>query len=269
MFTNPRPTSEWKAHFYDPEFNGYMESQGRDFVYEPGEDRLMGYQRILEFIEKRGGRGLTLLDGGCASGLFVKAAADYGFNATGCDYSERAVARGKARFGLDLIHSPVEKIAVADNQFDVVTLLHVFEHLPDPIKVLKEVLRVLKPGGLLLLETVNYSAHYHLEKHFRFLIPTYNRLTGRESLPWVPFDHLYHWTPSTLIKAAVRAGFEIPQCHVLPGYRSAEPKGTFAKAYRVCGLVGEGLLKVSAGRCNYWPVLMLTGSKGTAKKVSS
>ena len=247
--TNPRPTPEWKRHFYDPDCNGYAESQGRDFVYAPDPKRLPGYAQLLDLIHSYSAAGSRLLDVGCASGLFVHEAKRSGFNAVGCDYSANAVAWGRRELGVEIIWSPAEAVSSSDNEYDVVTLLHVFEHLPDPRGVLREIRRILKPGGLLVLETVNYNAHYEIEKRFRFLTPLYNHLTHRQGLPWVPFDHLYHWSPETLRRAMQEAGYDEVDMHHLSGYRSeGKPNLFFGMVYRASELVGRAISKDSLNK---------------------
>lgn len=262
MFTNPRPTPEWKSRYYDPAFNAYIEAQGRDFLYAQKDSRVPGYHHLLRFLASRVRPGASLLDGGCAMGVFVKLACDAGFSAKGCDYSERAVAYGREHFGVDIVPSPIEDVAVPDESFEVVTLLHVFEHLADPNRALAEVRRILKPGGLFLLETVNYLPHYYIERYARILIPLYCRLTGRPGLPWFPFDHLFHWTPSALCTALQQAGFRDVDNHFLPGYRSEGiPSAMFGAIYNACGFVGGGLRCATSGRADFWPVLLATARK--------
>jgi 2-polyprenyl-3-methyl-5-hydroxy-6-metoxy-1,4-benzoquinol methylase len=262
MRTNPRPSPQWKANFYDPRCNRIAEQNGRDFIYDPALDRVYGYRRLLALLKEHVPANARLLDVGCAAGLFVKEARDHGFDATGCDYSARAVAYGKERFAVELIHSAAEAIDAADNSFDVVTILHVFEHLPDPMSVLKELRRVLKMGGLLLLETVNYRAHYEMEKHLRFCIPIYNLITKRSGLPWFPFDHLYHWSPATLETAMKEAGFVDVKLNHLKGYRSEmKPNTGFTLAYAMSEAVAQMLYTISGGQWDFWPVLLATGTK--------
>ena len=260
--TNPRPTPTWKMHFYDPDFNGYAESQGRDFIYAPDLRRLLGYAQLLKLIGSYCPCPSTLIDVGCAAGLFVHEAKAFGYEAVGCDYSVKAIAWGRREFGVEIICSPAEAVAAPDCEYDVVTLLHVFEHLPDPIGVLREMRRILKPGGMLFLETVNYSAHYQIEKRLRFFIPFYNFVTRRQGLPWVPFDHLYHWTPKTLRRAMKDAGFEEFQTHHLSGYRSeGKPNSFFKLIYAGAELLTSAINKFSGGRNDFWPVLLATGRK--------
>lgn len=261
IYTNPRPTPEWKARFYDPKYNAWMEAHGRDYVYAPTPERIPGYQRLNDLLLKHVKLPAKLLDAGCATGLFVNTANQRGFDAAGCDYTLRAVQIGRERYHADLFHSPIENVDRPDASYDVVTLLHVFEHLPTPIEVLREVLRLLKPGGLMLLETVNYLPHYAIERYLPFLKPIYCRLTRRDELPWVPFEHLFHWTPQTLRAACQRAGFENVVNHYLRGYRSEQLTPKLSPAYFAASLVGESLLRITRGHCNFWPVLLITARK--------
>jgi 2-polyprenyl-3-methyl-5-hydroxy-6-metoxy-1,4-benzoquinol methylase len=260
MRTNPRPTPAWTAHFYDPRYNAFAQTQGRDFFYAATDNRIPGYRRLLRFLQGRTRPGAKLLDVGCASGVFVKEAREHGFDAWGCDYSDAAVAYGKIQYGLNLFHSSAEAVDAADDSYDVVTMLHVIEHLPQPVAVLREMHRILKPGGILFLETPNYWAHYLIEKRLPFLIRVYARLTKREGLPWVPFDHLYHWTPATLSQAMTQAGYGELATHHLFGYRSEGKLGTvFSAVYGACDVTTTVVRVLSLGQCDLWPVLLATG----------
>lgn len=261
MRARPRPTAAWKAAFYDPNRNGYAEAHGRDFIYAPDTSRLIGYRKLLALLKERRPSGGRLLDVGCAAGLFVDEARRHGFDAMGCDYSEEAVRAGAARFGVDIIRSPAEHIEVADESFDIVTILHVIEHLPKPIPVLRELRRILKPGGLLLVETVNYRLHADLQR-FPLAIALYGWLTGRDRLPWVPFDHLYHWTDDAMRRAMLQAELADVELAHLNGYRSEmKPSTLFGLIYAGCDLAAGIVRRASGNRLDYWPVLLALATR--------
>lgn len=224
IFTNPRPSSEWKKRFYDPEFNVYLQQDGINFCYQRKEENSVDKAPVWAFLEANGTMGSRLLDGGCSAGLFAKTARDHGFAVTGFDVSHRALAYAHEHYRIDVLASDVENIAIADNSYDVITLIQVFEHFKDPVRALSELNRVLKPGGILYIETVNYLKLYWLERYLSFLKPLYCKIRKvdspwwKDKLPWVPFEHYYHWTPKPLLEALSKVGFNEVQNHYFHGY---------------------------------------------------
>jgi len=98
-------------------------------------------------------RGTNLLDIGCAQGFFLFGASQAGYTTKGIEISQDAAEYARREFGLDIEAKPFEELRFAENHFDVVTLWQVLEHVPYPLMILKEVHRILKPGGLLAVST--------------------------------------------------------------------------------------------------------------------
>lgn len=261
--TNPRPSAAWKASFYDPNCNGLAATVGRDFVYAPAPDRLPSYARLLRFILEFVPPGKRLIDVGAASCVFAGMARDAGLDAVACDYSKEALAHGAETYKVETLQSPAEEIAALDASFDVVTIFHTIEHLPDPLKVLRELHRVLKPGGMVFLETPNYQLHALIQTRLRFLMPVYRFLTKKPlGLPWVPFDHYYHWTPRHLCDALRRAGFREARARHIFGYRSnTKPNALFWCAYMAYDALAQLIHTVSFGRYDLRLVLLATAVK--------
>jgi 2-polyprenyl-3-methyl-5-hydroxy-6-metoxy-1,4-benzoquinol methylase len=101
------------------------------------------------------GSGTNLLDIGCAQGFFLFSASKAGYTTKGIEISQDAAEYARREFDLDIEAKPFEELRFAENHFDVVTLWQVLEHVPYPLMVLKEVHRILKPGGLLVVSTPN------------------------------------------------------------------------------------------------------------------
>ena len=223
MFSNPRPTPEWKRRFYDPRFNAHLADDGREFCYQPKGQGIPPDAPLWDFLRSNVPAGGRLLDVGCASGLFADACRAHGYAANGLDYSQKGPAHARREYGLDVLTADVENIPLADDSYDVITLIQVFEHFKNPIGALRELHRVLKPGGLLYIETVNYLKLYWLERYLSFLKPLYFKIRKADSpwwkdrLPWVPFDHYYHWTPRPLLAALQSAGFVEARNHYFVG----------------------------------------------------
>lgn len=241
MFTNPRPTRQWKERFYDPEFNEYLKEDQKEFCYQPENPASRSELPVWDYLKQQFPARGKLLDCGCSSGLFVKAALQHGFEASGFDYSKAAIAQATSD-GLDAFQAHVDEIPVDDNTYDVVTLIQVVEHFDHPLLAMKELRRVLKPGGMLYMETVNYLKLYWLERYFSFLKPLYFRVRKKDSpwwkdrLPWVPFDHYFHWTPGTIQMAVELAGFENVETHHFsksdPWRNNSSGRGWITPVYR-------------------------------------
>ncbi|MDD5141089.1 MAG: class I SAM-dependent methyltransferase [Verrucomicrobiales bacterium] len=101
-----------------------------------------------------------LLDVGCGSGEWLASMRDLGWLVRGVDFDENAVRVARQR-GLEVECGSLEQQAFSNDSFDVVTLNHVIEHVPDPIKTLAECARILKPGGRLILFTPNNASLSH------------------------------------------------------------------------------------------------------------
>jgi 2-polyprenyl-6-hydroxyphenyl methylase/3-demethylubiquinone-9 3-methyltransferase len=104
--------------------------------------------------------GLKVLDLGCAGGFMAEALALRGAHVTGIDPAAAAidVARAHAResglrIGYDV--GVGEAMSYDDASFDAVVCVDVLEHVADLHKVLSEVARVLRPGGMFLFDTIN------------------------------------------------------------------------------------------------------------------
>jgi len=111
----------------------------------------------LRHLSRPPTNGGRLLDVGFGNGGFLKLATEMGWNAEGIDFDPKAVEVARAR-GLKVRCASVLDLTERNEQFDVITLSHVIEHVQDPIALLNVLYRLLKPGGLLWLETPNIDS---------------------------------------------------------------------------------------------------------------
>jgi 2-polyprenyl-6-hydroxyphenyl methylase/3-demethylubiquinone-9 3-methyltransferase len=116
--------------------------------------RLAWFDRHIDWAAK------DVLDLGCAGGFMAEAMAGRGATVTGIDPAAEAVAaarRHAATEGLSIRYDVGvgEALPYADASFDAVVCVDVLEHVADLAKVLSEVARVLRPGGLFLFDTIN------------------------------------------------------------------------------------------------------------------
>ena len=108
-------------------------------------------------------QGLTMLDVGCGGGLISEPLARLGGIVTGLDPSPENVAAARAHAegqGLDIRYRAerIEDLVSAGETFDCVVCLEVLEHVPDPREFVSLLGRVTKPGGVVVLSTINRTA---------------------------------------------------------------------------------------------------------------
>ena len=98
-----------------------------------------------------------VLELGSAHGGFVALLRWAGFEASGLELSPSIVEYAKQTFGVPMLLGPVEEQNIAPGSLDAIALMDVLEHLPDPIGTMRHSLSLLKPDGILLIQTPRYA----------------------------------------------------------------------------------------------------------------
>jgi SAM-dependent methyltransferase len=111
----------------------------------------------LDRIEKHVRRG-RVLDIGCAWGFFLAVCKARGWHASGVDLSVVETDYARLRFGLDIFRGRLREAHFPEKQFDLVTLWHVLEHVRDPLAELREIRRIIKNDGLLVISVPTIRA---------------------------------------------------------------------------------------------------------------
>jgi len=99
----------------------------------------------------------TLLDVGSSYGYFLDCARKRGFAAKGVELARGPAEYARAKLGLDVMTGRLEEAALSNDAFNIVTLLNVLEHLPDPYRTLSEVYRIFEPGGIVVIVVPNLN----------------------------------------------------------------------------------------------------------------
>lgn len=135
-----------------------------------------------------------VLDVGCALGFMLAEARALGWDAVGLETSEFAARYASEHTGCPVHVGNLQNANFPSNSFDVVTLMDIIEHVPDPCALLREVFRVLRPGGTIFLVTPNFGS---------FFVWLY-----RESAYGIgPEEHVTYFNSRSMETALANAGF--------------------------------------------------------------
>jgi ubiquinone/menaquinone biosynthesis C-methylase UbiE len=207
----PRPATLLDSYpeEYAPHVGGH---ESADIAYSAGHQG--GLMRKAQLVSQS--KGGVLLDVGCAAGDFLAAVQNLDSRRLlGTDLSDRAVRRARQRFGIQAWVGTVPALPLPSASVGVVTLWHVFEHLPHPVAALRDIARILEPDGVLILACPMADSWEA-------------RLFGRY---WAGYDvprHLFAYSRQTLPPLLQRVGFEPSEVlHVVWSYNSARISSAF------------------------------------------
>jgi len=188
VYTDPRPEGHDIIKTYQAV---------EDPLYvEEREGRVLTFERHLRPLERLTGppNDRPLLDVGCYTGVFVEIATRHGWDAWGVEPSRWAVEQARAR-GLHVTPGMLETADLPEAYFDVVTMWDVIEHVTDPLGTLEQAYRLLKPGGLVVVHTIDIDS-------------LFARLMGAR-WPWLMQMHIYYFSRRTLRAMLEKCGFEV------------------------------------------------------------
>lgn len=137
-----------------------------------------------------------VLDIGCGNGHLIKRLAKMGWDVEGMDFDPVAVEYCNQQ-GLNARAGDFFELNYPSNTYDAVTMSHVIEHVPDPLKTLKEIHRILKPGGKIVMATPNSESWM------------YTDLFKGDWLSLHPPAHIHIFNLKNLSKVVTDVGFKL------------------------------------------------------------
>ncbi len=222
--------------------------------------------RFGAFLHRVVGNGNRVLDVGCGTGRYTIHAKRAGNTVIGSELVHSAAVGARKR-GLDVIVADSEtQFPFPDACFDRAQCIEVIEHLMDPTATLREINRVLKPGGELFISTPNAAWWAH-----RFLMLA--GITSFGHSPAYPVEvnmHIRHFTMSTLRAFLRRMGFEVVRTQgTYTGFPSAliEYFPSIGGLLRLLGRLTGGLGFLAKN--NIWPSLTSAGLVFHVRKIGS
>lgn len=179
--TNEQMEEEWFGEDYQPETSFWVA------LFETWNNH-----KTLSRLAQASPTGRRLLEIGVGTGSFLSAARARGYEVMGCDLSAPICARVHRAYGIGMHNGPLTAL-VGESRFDIIVMNHVLEHVHQPIEFLKDVRRLLAPGGVVHIAVPNIACWEA-------------RLSG-----WTSFEpyHLTYFSPQTLGRAVSASGIAI------------------------------------------------------------
>ncbi|MDR1303774.1 MAG: class I SAM-dependent methyltransferase [Verrucomicrobiales bacterium] len=198
VYVNPRLSQETILGTYrDPsyfqrrsdQFTGYSDYTADRELHE------LFFREQLAKLEQRVPKG-RILDIGCAFGYLLHEARQRGWKPEGIELSGRAVAYARDELKLKIHSAPLRENQFPAATFNAVIMNDVIEHYGHPAQEVREVYRILAPGGAYLLHTPNFASWWRL-------------LMRRQWVHLKPEEHLYYFAPATISRLLRHYGFEV------------------------------------------------------------
>lgn len=177
VFISPPPTPAQLAEAYSEKYYGFGEHK-----FFPALETFLNYVRKFQAqkISKLRPPPATVLDVGCGNGVFLGNLIRLGYQCTGIELPGKAAERAARIAELKLFTSPLSNELLAGEQYDVIVMCHVLEHLSQPREALNICATHLKKGGYLVIDQPNIESlqsrlfrqnWFHLDppRHLNFL----------------------------------------------------------------------------------------------------
>jgi 2-polyprenyl-3-methyl-5-hydroxy-6-metoxy-1,4-benzoquinol methylase len=160
-------------------------------------DKLPDYKSISADLQKYVPKG-RILEIGCYVGTFLWFLREQGWDALGVELDARAVQFAREEFGLTILNDTIESMDTIEHHdsFEATCMLHLIEHLDDPASMLEVVWHLLKPGGVLVIETPTFDSLMF-------------KLLERRERSLSCNGHIVFYTVDTLSRLLERIGFKV------------------------------------------------------------
>jgi 2-polyprenyl-3-methyl-5-hydroxy-6-metoxy-1,4-benzoquinol methylase len=198
MYANPRAVELdfVKAARTDP---GYL-SEMLQRTYDPRMEKER--RQVRDYVDTRSflsglfpARG-ALLEVGSGLGFLLHFFEQDGWITTGVDPDPLYCLHARQMLGLDVVADTLSNLQCAADTYEVALMMHVVEHVPDPYRTLSDVYRLLRPGGVLVVETPRYDT-------WSF------KLLGHRERSILCEGHVYFFTTRTLEHLAQKVGYSV------------------------------------------------------------
>ena len=155
-FLNPKPSEKQLARAYNEEYYGKGEKK-----FNPTVEKVIDLFRSFKakgFSRYLPGQG-KVLDIGCGNGHFLHYLGKCGeYELHGIEPEGKSAERAEKYKEIRLLKGPLTESSYQENSFDAISLIHVFEHLPNPREIIEIITRIGKPKAILYIEMPNIDS---------------------------------------------------------------------------------------------------------------
>ena len=197
QFMNPQCSDEFLNNLYA----NYTKDEPSVF-----EGLIQSHLDCLLMIEKFYPSKGALLDIGSGNGNLISLAQKRGWVSTGYDVDCETVRKISAKINVKMYCGKFEEIKLDENSFDVITMLHVIEHLKSPIVYLDVIKKVLKQNGILFVALPNIQARSGIVKLF---LEKIHVKRNNVAAHYDTSHHLWYYTPQTIRNTLEAHGFNV------------------------------------------------------------
>ncbi len=198
MYASPRlaPVDVEQIRDYDPEFVFDALQTSDPWRVEKESLQVADYRSTRRLLAERNPQRGRLLEVGSGLGFLLNYFREDGWRTVGVEPNAGLCLHAQRKLGLDVFAGTLDESELEPASFDAAIMMHVIEHVPDPLELLHDVRRLLRPGGMLVVETPRYDT-------LAF------RLLGRRERSLSCEGHIYFFTTQTLTAMAEKAGFRV------------------------------------------------------------
>ncbi|OGY22864.1 MAG: hypothetical protein A2172_02900 [Candidatus Woykebacteria bacterium RBG_13_40_15] len=217
--TYPKPTRKYLKEMYDKQVisvNAEKEDLALEYLENPKVAYRLGYEKRLKAI-KVYLKGKEILEIGCGAGIFLDYLKKNGFNVTGVEISPWGARWARKKLGLKIHEKNIEDLGLREDSFHAVLMYDVLEHTRNPIESLKEIHKLLKPGGLLVLNLPNFGSFM-------------SKLRKEHWLKLDPPQHLFHFDKGSIGRLLNNLSFNIVKVKTNTGATEELGKELFFQA---------------------------------------